>query len=243
MSLIVNNLKVKIDQKTILQGIDLRIEPGELVAIMGPNGSGKSTLAYTLAGHPQYLIKSGTIILDGFDITQIPADQKAKAGLFLGLQYPMAVAGVNLNNFLRLAYQNIKGKKIMPFEFREKLLKEAKGLNFNASFFDRSVNEGFSGGEKKKSEILQLLILQPKYAILDEIDSGLDIDALKLVAAAIIKAKKTNSKMGILLITHYQRILNYLQPDRVIVMKAGKIVKSGGKELVAKLEQEGYENF
>lgn len=241
--LTISNLQVEAEGKQILKGVDLQVKAGEIVAVMGPNGSGKSTLAYVLAGHPQYQVKNGKIKLDGKEISRLSADKRARAGLFLALQYPVAVAGVGLNNFLRLAYQDIKGKKIMPFEFREKLMAAAKLLKLPKSFLDRSVNEGFSGGEKKKTEILQMIILKPKLAILDEIDSGLDIDALKIVAEAINLAKKTNPKMGIMLITHYQRILNYIQPDRVAVMKQGRVVKVGSRQLVKELERFGYEKI
>ena len=241
--LTISNLQVEAEGKQILKGVDLEIKAGEIVAVMGPNGSGKSTLAYALAGHPQYQINKGKIKLDGKEIGGLSADKRARAGLFLALQYPVAVAGVGLNNFLRLAYQDIKGEKIMLFEFREKLIAAAKLLKLPKSFLDRSVNEGFSGGERKKTEILQMMILKPKLAILDEIDSGLDIDALKIVAEAINLAKKDNPKMGVMLITHYQRILNYVQPDRVAVMKQGQVVKIGSRQLVKELERFGYEKI
>lgn len=241
--LTISNLRVEAEGKQILKGVDLEVKAGEIVAVMGPNGSGKSTLAYVLAGHPQYQINKGKIKLDGKEIGGLSADKRARAGLFLGLQYPVAVAGVGLNNFLRLAYQDIKKEKMMPFEFREKLIVAAKLLKLPKSFLDRAINEGFSGGEKKKTEILQMMILKPKLAILDEIDSGLDIDALKIVTEAINQAKKTNPKMGIMLITHYQRILNYVQPDRVVVMKQGKVVKTGSRQLVKELERFGYEEI
>lgn len=243
MPLKIKGLKVRVEGKEILKGVDLEINPGEVVVIMGPNGSGKSTLAYALAGHPGYSQVTGAGLIDKKNLFKMTVAERARAGLFLASQYPAAVAGVGLQNFLRLAREKIKGEKLAPFEFREKLQTEAKILKLDKSFLERPLNEGLSGGEKKKSEILQLLILEPKYAILDEIDSGLDIDALKVVAKAIKLIKKRQPKIGIILITHYQRILNYIEPDRVVVMKAGRIVKSGGKELVGELERKGYASF
>jgi len=238
--LVISKLKVRVEAKQILNGVSLNLKPGELVAVMGPNGSGKSTLAYTLAGHPGYAISGGTINLNGKILNKMSPDKRAKAGLFLGFQYPVAVAGVDLQNLLRQAYMSISGKKIAPFEFRNLVREKIKVLGLAESFINRSVNDGFSGGEKKKSEILQLAILKPKYAILDEIDSGLDIDAVKIVAQAINQVRIDNPKIGLLLITHYQRILDYLKVDRVVVMKAGRIVKEGSHRLVSRLEKSGY---
>ncbi len=238
--LAVNNLSAAVEGKPILFGVNLYLKPGELVAVMGPNGSGKSTLAYTLAGHPNYSVSGGQINLDGKLINKLGPDKRAKLGLFLGFQYPVSVAGVDLHNLLRQAYAGISGKRLAPYEFREKLKTKIAALKLGEGFINRSVNDGFSGGEKKKSEILQLAVLRPKYAVLDEIDSGLDIDAVKVVAQAIKQIKRDNPKMAILLITHYQRILNYLPVDRVLVMKAGKIVEEGDSRLVAKLERHGY---
>lgn len=238
--LTVSRLRVKVEGKQILAGVNLNLKSGELVAVMGPNGSGKSTLAYTLAGHPGYIIAAGKINLNGKIINNLPADKRAKLGLFLGFQYPVAVAGVDLQNLLRQAYTSRFKINLAPFEFRNKLKTKIKALKLDTSFIDRSVNDGFSGGEKKKSEILQLAVLRPKYAILDEIDSGLDIDAVKIVAEAINQVRIDNPEMGLLLITHYQRILDFLKIDRVVVMKAGKIVKEGRRRLVSQLEKSGY---
>jgi len=238
--LAISRLRVKVEAKQILNGVSFNLKPGELVAVMGPNGSGKSTLAYTLAGHPGYTISGGRINLNGKKINKLSPDRRAKLGLFLGFQYPVAVAGVDLQNLLRQAYISLSGKKIAPFEFRDWLKDKIKSLRLEESFVNRSVNDGFSGGEKKKSEILQLAVLRPKYAILDEIDSGLDIDAVKIVAQAINQVRLDNPKIGLLLITHYQRILDYLKVDRVIVMKDGKIVKEGNSRLVDRLEKSGY---
>lgn len=241
--LTVSRLRVKVEGKQILAGVNLNLKSGELVAVMGPNGSGKSTLAYTLAGHPGYAITAGKINLNGKIINNLPADKRARLGLFLGFQYPVAVAGVDLQNLLRQAYASRFKINLAPFEFRNKLKTKIKVLKLDTSFIDRSVNDGFSGGEKKKSEILQLAVLRPKYAILDEIDSGLDIDAVKIVAEAINQVRLDNPEIGLLLITHYQRILDFLKIDRVVVIKAGKIVKEGRRRLVSQLEKSGYAGF
>lgn len=241
--LIIDKLKVNIGKKQILTGVNLQLKPGELMAVMGPNGSGKSTLAYSLVGHPGYKIAGGKINLNGQNLGKLAVDKRAQLGLFLAFQYPVAVAGVDLQNLLRQAYSHRFGKKLAPFEFRNKLAATVKLLGLPPSFIDRSVNEGFSGGEKKKSEILQMAILRPKYAILDEIDSGLDIDAIKVVAGAISQVRRNNPSIGLLLITHYRRILDYLKVDRVVIMKAGRIVKEGDQRLVGQLEKSGYAGF
>jgi len=239
----IKRLEVRVGKKKILQGVDLTVKKGEVIAIMGPNGSGKSTLAYVLAGHPRYKVSKGKVSLEGKNLLKMSPDKRSKAGLFMAFQYPVTVAGVTLSNFLRLAYENNMNKKIAPFKFREILNKKAKRLKIKPELTERSLNEGFSGGEKKKAEILQMAILTPKVAILDETDSGLDIDALKIVAKGVNQIRKENPKMGVVVITHYQRVLRYIKPDKVLVMKKGKIVKSGGKELVKELEKKGYEKI
>jgi FeS assembly ATPase SufC len=229
--------------KDILHGVSLVIKKGEKHAIMGPNGGGKSTLAQVLMGHPGYTVTKGSIILNGTDITDMPPDQRAKLGLFLGFQYPVEVAGVNFANFLRMCVNEQKAegeKKVSPIAFRNQLAEQAKKLGFSDELAKRSLNQDFSGGEKKKAEILQLAMLKPQFAILDEPDSGLDVDALRYIANAL---NSLEHPMGLLLITHYQRILAYVKPDFVHVVKGGKIVASGGPELAEKVEQSGYENL
>lgn len=223
--------------KEILKGVTLKIKSGEIHALMGPNGSGKSSLSLALAGHPRYKIISGKIIIDRKDITALTPDKRAKLGLFLAMQYPVAIPGVSVTNFLRSSLRNLKGN-VKPVEFVKTTKEKMAELKIDEGFARRSINDGFSGGEKKKMEVLQLLVLQPKYAVLDETDSGLDIDALKLVADGIKKV--SGPKIGILLITHYQRILKYIQPDYVHVLISGKIVKSGGYKLAQQIEDKGY---
>jgi Fe-S cluster assembly ATP-binding protein len=237
----VNNLKAQVDDEKILKGIDLTLSEGEIHAIMGPNGSGKSTLAKSLMGHPTYEITSGEIILDEEDITEEEPNERAQEGLFLSLQYPPEIGGVSITNFLKTATQSITGEEVNPVEFHNQLKEKMEDLGIDTDFANRNVNEGFSGGEKKKSEILQLSVLDPKYAILDETDSGLDVDALKIVADGINDFHSEDN--GILLITHYKRILEFVQPDSVHIMKEGKIVKSGDKSLAQKIEDQGYEQF
>lgn len=235
------------EPKEILKGVDLTINSGETHAVMGPNGSGKSTLAYSLAGHPKYQITSGTVTLDGVDLLEMSVDERARAGLFLAMQYPVEVPGVSMSNFLRTAATAIRGEA-PPIR---KWVKEVKGamadLDIDAAFADRSVNEGFSGGEKKRHEILQLGMLAPKFAVLDETDSGLDVDALRIVSEGVNRYKASSAEsgdgVGILLITHYTRILNYIKPDYVHVFSAGRIVESGGPELADELEANGYVRF
>ncbi len=237
----IHNLHARIDQKEILKGVTLTIRAGEVHAIMGPNGSGKSTLAQTLAGHPRYECTQGTVHMNGEDISAVPPDERARKGLFLAFQYPLEVSGVPLATFLRHAYIARTGEQISVPKFRALLKSTATALMLPESFLDRSLNEGFSGGEKKKCEILQMAILKPSFAILDETDSGLDIDALRTVAHGVNTLM--DAHLGVLIITHYQRILQYITPHHVHVMVEGRIVESGGEELAKRLEKEGYGIF
>ncbi|HEY0558990.1 MAG TPA: Fe-S cluster assembly ATPase SufC [Frankiaceae bacterium] len=228
--------------REILRGVDLTIRQGEIHAIMGPNGSGKSTLAYSLAGHPKYRVTSGTATLDGQDVLSMSVDERARAGLFLAMQYPVEVAGVSMSNFLRSAATAIRGEapklRLWVKEQREAMA----SLSIDPAFAERSVNEGFSGGEKKRNEILQMELLAPRFAILDEIDSGLDVDALRIVSTGINRVAATG-RTGLLLITHYTRILRYVQPQFVHVVSGGRIVDEGGPELAQVLEDEGYDRY
>lgn len=247
-SLTISNFQAAIEDKQILKGINITVKPGEVHAIMGPNGSGKSTLAYSLAGHPAYEIVAGSkASLDGQDILDMSPDERSKAGLFLAFQYPIEVPGVKVQNFLRLAYNARfadQPKKLFPtvLAFREHVQKLAADLKVKPELLKRGLNEGFSGGEKKRLEILQMAVLEPAYAILDETDSGLDIDAIKAVAEGV-REVIARYNTGILVITHYQRILEYLKPDFVHVVIDGQVVKSGGPELVSQLEKEGYKSL
>ncbi|QKE84835.1 Fe-S cluster assembly ATPase SufC [Arthrobacter sp. NEB 688] len=228
--------------KEILRGVTLTIESGQTHAIMGPNGSGKSTLAYSIAGHPKYTVTSGTVTLDGEDVLAMSVDERARAGVFLAMQYPVEVPGVTVSNFLRTAKTAVSGEapKLRTWV---KDVKEAMGnLRMDPVFAERNVNEGFSGGEKKRHEILQMELLQPKFAVLDETDSGLDVDALRIVSEGVNRAKETTGA-GVLLITHYTRILRYIQPDFVHVFVDGRIAEQGGPELAERLESEGYDRF
>lgn len=238
MSLKIEDLHVNVNKKEVLKGINLEVNINEVHAIMGPNGSGKSSLALSLLGHPSYFIKKGRITLDGNDITNLKPNERAKLGLFLGFQYPLEIPGLSLFTFLKSCYENLKGK-VGFFEFKKIAESKLKLLKLDEEFLERSLNDGFSGGEKKKCEILQLCILEPKYAILDETDSGLDIDSLKLVAKTIKEV--FNSKIGLILITHYQRILKYVRPDFVHIMIDGRIVKSGNYKIAEEIEEVGYE--
>lgn len=232
------NLSVTVEDKEILKGLSLTVPEGEVHAIMGPNGSGKSTLAATLMGHPKYEVKVGSIKYKGKDVLSLSPDERSKLGLFLSFQYPQEVAGVSMGNFLRSAL-NARRKKPMPVpEFFNLMKGKIKDMGMHEDFITRGVNEGFSGGEKKRAEILQMTILQPTMAILDETDSGLDIDALKIVAAGVNSMR--SPERGFLVITHYQRLLNYIKPDVVHVLIGGRIVRTGGAELALILEKEGY---
>ena len=233
------DLHVEIDGKEILKGVDLAVKPGEVVALMGPNGSGKSSLAYTIAGHPSYVVTRGSITFKGEDVTRAKPDHRARLGLFLSFQYPQEISGVTLANFLRTAINSRLEKKMPVREFMDFLKKSMQLLKMDEKFAKRYVNEGFSGGEKKRAEILQLAMLKPSMAVLDETDSGLDITSMKIVADGI-KSVMTKD-MGVLLITHYQRFLNYIKPDRVCVMLNGRIAREGGSELVKELETMGYD--
>jgi Fe-S cluster assembly ATP-binding protein len=228
---------------TILKGIDLTVRAGEVHAIMGPNGSGKSTLAKVLAGHPAYEVTGGSVMLDGQDLFALASEARARAGLFLGFQYPVEIPGVSNSGFLRLAYNTVQGARgkyeLDPLEFDDYVREKMKLLEMDAGFLDRSVNDGFSGGEKKRNEILQMAILEPKLSILDETDSGLDIDALRVVAGGVNRLLTADN--ACVLVTHYQRLLNYITPDYVHVMEGGRIIKTGGKELALELESRGYD--
>ncbi|MGW9826123.1 Fe-S cluster assembly ATP-binding protein [Brevibacterium pityocampae] len=228
--------------KEILRGVNLDINSTETHAIMGPNGSGKSTLAYALAGHPGYTVTSGTAAIDGEDILEMSVDERAKAGLFLAMQYPVEVPGVTVTNFLRTAKTAIDGEAPKLRTWTKDLSEAMKNLRVDPAFASRNVNEGFSGGEKKRHEILQMELLKPRFAILDETDSGLDVDALRIVSEGVNRVKE-KTDVGVLLITHYTRILRYIQPDYVHVMVNGRIAEEGGAELAARLENEGYDRF
>jgi Fe-S cluster assembly ATP-binding protein len=245
--LTIDNLHVAINSKEILKGLNLTLKQGEVHALMGPNGSGKSTLSYALMGHPNYEVTAGAVTLDGRDLLELEPDERAKAGLFLAFQYPTAIPGVTVANFLRHAVTNIRhpdrkeGEDLIPMrEFRKELRAEMDKLGMDQEFARRYLNEGFSGGEKKRTEILQLAMLRPAFAILDETDSGLDIDAVRVVSEGVNKvAAKVGT--GVLVITHYQRILNYIKPDFIHILFGGRIVENGGPELVEVLEKEGYD--
>jgi Fe-S cluster assembly ATP-binding protein len=232
------------DGTEILRGVDLELGPGEIHAIMGPNGSGKSTLAKVLSGHPAYEVTDGQVTYRGEDLLELEPDERARAGVFLAFQYPLEIPGVSIANFLRSAMQaKNPEEEIDIFDFQEELLEQMGLLEMDRAFASRNVNEGFSGGEKKRNEILQLAMLQPSLAVLDETDSGLDIDALKVVSSGVNKLHEQRPEMTFLLITHYQRILNYIKPDHVHVMVGGRIVRSGGAELALELESQGYEEW
>ncbi|MGH7622360.1 MAG: Fe-S cluster assembly ATPase SufC [Gemmatimonadaceae bacterium] len=235
----IEGLTVSVERKQILNGVDLTVNRGEVHAIMGPNGSGKSTLANALMGHPRYQITGGLVRFKGEDISGLTPDKRAQKGLFLAFQYPTSISGVTMVNFLRQAMKAVRGEDIPVREFREKLLATMKLLKMDQEFARRYVNEGFSGGEKKRAEILQMAMLQPEFAVLDETDSGLDIDALRIVSDGVNALR--GPEMGTLIITHYTRILQYVTPDFVHIMLDGRIVREGGKELAGELEEKGYD--
>jgi Fe-S cluster assembly ATP-binding protein len=239
----IRDLHATVDGKEILRGISLTINKGEVHAIMGPNGSGKSTLAKILAGHPAYEVTKGEVLFEGRNLLELAPDERAREGIFLAFQYPVEVPGVSNAQFLRLAYnekrKHLGEEELDPLEFKDLLAERAKIVEMDAGLMSRSVNEGFSGGEKKRNEILQMAVLEPKLAVLDETDSGLDIDALRVVADGVNRLRTPDN--AIVLVTHYQRLLNYIVPDQVHVLYRGRIVRSGGKELALKLEEKGYD--
>lgn len=245
-SLVIKDLHVSIEAdggtKQILKGVDLTINAGEIHAVMGPNGSGKSTLAYTIAGHPRYTVDSGSIEFDGEDVLAMSVDERARAGLFLAMQYPVEIPGVTVANFLRTAKTAIDGEAPAIRSWGPQLKEAMTALKMDPSFAARNVNEGFSGGEKKRHEIVQLELLKPKFAVLDETDSGLDVDALKIVSEGVNRAHAATG-LGVLLITHYTRILRYIKPDFVHVFVDGKVAEEGGPELAERLENEGYDRY
>ena len=233
----IHDLQVAVDDTPILRGVNLEIPQGEVHALMAPNGSGKSTLAYAIAGHPRYDITGGTIEFEGQDVTEMEPDERATLGLFLAMQYPVEVPGVSVMNFLRASLTAVRGEEVKP----RAVIKASQLLQFDRSFADRYLNEGFSGGEKKRHEIMQMALLQPKFAVLDETDSGLDVDALKVVSEGVNSLRGPD--LGVLIITHYTRILRYITPDVVHVMIDGKVAQTGGPELAEQLEERGYAEF
>jgi Fe-S cluster assembly ATP-binding protein len=239
----VKDLYASVDGNEILKGINLTVNEGEVHAIMGPNGSGKSTLAKVIAGHPSYEVTAGEVIFNGKNLLEMPPDERAREGVFMAFQYPIEIPGVSNAQFLRLAYnekqKHLGEEELDPLEFKDLLKEKAAIVEMEASFMSRSVNEGFSGGEKKRNEILQMAVLDPKLAVLDETDSGLDIDALRIVAEGVNKLH--DPEKAVILVTHYQRLLNYIVPDFVHVLSGGRIVKEGGKELALELEEKGYD--
>jgi len=244
--LVIKNLWVTVETeqgtKEILKGVNLTIKSGEIHAIMGPNGSGKSTLAYSIAGHPKYTVTEGEVLLDGEDVLAMSVDERARAGIFLAMQYPVEIPGVSVSNFLRTAKTAIDGEAPALRTWIKDVKGAMESLRMDPAFSERNVNEGFSGGEKKRHEILQMELLKPKYAVLDETDSGLDVDALKIVSEGVNRVHAANN-MGVLLITHYTRILNYIKPDFVHVFVDGKVAEEGGPELAERLEAEGYDRY
>lgn len=238
----IRDLHVAVEDREILRGLNLTVRAGETHAIMGPNGSGKSTLAYSVAGHPRYTVTGGSITLDGTDVLSLSVDERARAGMFLAMQYPVEVPGVSVSNFLRTAATQMRGEAPKLRLWTKEMKESMARLEMDPAFANRNVNEGFSGGEKKRHEILQLELLAPKIAILDETDSGLDVDALRIVSEGVNRVRATG-ETGVLLITHYTRILRYVSPDFVHVLVDGRVVEEGGPELAKHLEDEGYERF
>ncbi|MCR8669674.1 Fe-S cluster assembly ATPase SufC [Agrococcus sp. HG114] len=242
----IKDLRVSIEteqgNKEILRGVDLTISSDEIHAVMGPNGSGKSTLAYTIAGHPRYTVDGGSITLDGEDVLEMSVDERARAGLFLAMQYPVEIPGVTVSNFLRTAKTAVSGEAPRVREWIGDVRTAMEQLRMDPSFGERNVNEGFSGGEKKRHEILQMELLRPRFAVLDETDSGLDVDALRIVSEGVNRIKGETG-LGVLLITHYTRILRYIQPDHVHVFVNGRVAEQGGPELAERLEEEGYDRY
>jgi Fe-S cluster assembly ATP-binding protein len=241
----ISDLRASVQGNDILKGIDLFVEPGSVHALMGPNGSGKSTLAFSMAGHPSYDVSGGSVTLDGEELLGLAPDKRAKAGLFLSFQYPAAIPGVSVANFIRTARQSVRPDDLTPAKFRALIFEKLDVLDMDAAFLSRYVNDGFSGGEKKRLEMLQLAMLAPKYAILDETDSGLDVDALAAVGASVDALRKSDAgaETGFLIITHYPRILQHITADHVHIMIDGRIVKSGGPELANEIEREGYDGI
>ncbi|HEY0798243.1 MAG TPA: Fe-S cluster assembly ATPase SufC [Candidatus Baltobacteraceae bacterium] len=245
MGLRIDDLRASVGETEILRGINLFVEPGSVHALMGPNGSGKSTLAFAVAGHPNYKVSGGSVTVDGEDILSLPPDKRAKAGVFLSFQYPAAIPGVTVANFLRSARTAVRPDDLTPAKFRQLVFEKLDLLDMDTAFLGRYVNDGFSGGEKKRLEMLQLAILAPKYAILDETDSGLDVDALAAVGKSLkaLRESPDGKNAGFLIITHYPRILQHITADKVHVMMDGRIVKSGGPELANEIEREGYDKI
>jgi Fe-S cluster assembly ATP-binding protein len=241
----VSDLRVRVANTDILKGIDLVVEPGKVAALMGPNGSGKSTLAFSLTGHPNYEVQSGSVTLDGEELLGLAPDKRAKAGLFLSFQYPAAIPGVSVANFIRSARQAVNPEDLPPAKFRKMIFEKLETLDMDPAFLSRYVNDGFSGGEKKRLEMLQLAIINPKYAILDETDSGLDVDALRSVGDSVnaMRATDEGKHTGYLIITHYPRILAHIPADVIHIMMDGRIVKTGGPELANQIEREGYDRI
>jgi Fe-S cluster assembly ATP-binding protein len=240
-ALVIEDLRVSVEDRQIVKGVSLTVRPGEVHAIMGPNGSGKSTLANTLMGNPVYTVDGGHVWLKGQDILELETDERARLGLFLAFQYPTEIPGVRVEEFLRLAYNSTHGTDLTPIEFRMQLWETLEDLKMDRSFARRYVNEGFSGGEKKRNEIVQMAILKPTIAVMDETDSGLDIDALRIVADGVNRLlEREGENLGVLVITHYQRLLNYIRPDFVHVLAKGRIIREGGPELALELEEKGY---